>query len=87
MKEEKVLTLQNIKFQDILDYCLENNQVAWLKEVAATKIIRKDEKGEEYEDNITFIELKLAFVRKFMPEIAPAPKVNKPTMFDIINAL
>lgn len=35
----------------------------------------------------SFIEIKMAFVEKFMPEIAPEKKEAKPTMYDIIAAL
>lgn len=35
----------------------------------------------------SFIEIKTAFVEKFMPEIAPKKKEAKPTMYDLIEAL
>ena len=36
---------------------------------------------------ISFIQIKLAFVEKFMPEIKPEKKEKKTSMFDLINAL
>lgn len=36
---------------------------------------------------ISFIEIKTAFVEKFMPEIAPKKKEKKPSMYDLIKAL
>lgn len=36
---------------------------------------------------ITFIQIKMEFVEKFMPEIKPVAKAKKPTMIDIINSL
>lgn len=74
---------KSMKIEDIIEWCKANNQVAWLKETAAQEIAT-----EEGTRKISFIELKLAFVRKFMAEIAPkaaAPK--KPSMYDMIAAL
>ena len=78
---------KNMKLENIINWCKENNQVDWLKEIINTPIPVKDDEGE-YLDNrdITFIELKKAFVEKFMPEIKPIKNV-KPTMKEIINAL
>lgn len=36
---------------------------------------------------ITFVQIKLAFVEKFMPEIAPTKKDKEPNMYDLIAAL
>lgn len=69
---------KTMKLDDIINWCKANNQVAWLKAEAAKTI------GER---RITFIELKKAFVDKFMPEIAPKAAKKAPTMFDKIAAL
>lgn len=37
--------------------------------------------------NISFVELKMEFCRKFMPEIIPEAKEKKQSMYDIIAAL
>ena len=37
--------------------------------------------------NIDFMTLKVAFAKKFMPEIAPKEKAKEPTMYDKIQAL
>ena len=68
---------------DIIEWCKANKEVAWLKKTAATKYLTNE--GEQRD--ITFIELKLAFVNKFMPEIAPKKKEKKPSMYEIIAAL
>jgi hypothetical protein len=62
---------------DIIDWCKANGEVAWLKKTAATEIDGR---------KITFIELKKAFVDKFMPEIAPK-STKKPSMYELIAAL
>ena len=36
---------------------------------------------------ISFIQIKMDFVNKFMPEIAPKAKNKKPTMYDLIAEL
>lgn len=36
---------------------------------------------------ISFIQIKMEFVEKFMPEIKPVAKAKKPTMYDIIKGL
>lgn len=77
-----------MKIEDIINWCKENNQVAWLKQIAAKQYPVVDEEGNETGTrNITFIELKIAFAKKFMPDILPKAKDKKPTMFDLIKNL
>lgn len=93
---------KNMSIEDIIAWCQANNQVAWLKETAAKKVEYKvyprvkNEEGKLVVDKsaepkiemrpISFIQIKIAFVEKFMPEIAPK-KTKKPTMYDLIAAL
>lgn len=96
------MDFKNMNFEDIANWCKANNQVAWLKEKAATKVpckvypkVEKD--GKKVADKtqepkiemrpITFIQLKSDFVAKFMPELAPKAKTKKKTMFDLIAEL
>ena len=72
-----------MKIDDIINWCVANNQVAWLKAKAAEKPVDKNGKAHD----ITFIELKLAFVREFMSDIAPKAKEKAPTMYERIAAL
>lgn len=76
------MNYQGMKIEDIISWCKANNQVEWLKETA-TKTY-PTEKGER---RISFIELKLEFVKKFMPELAPKTQGKKPTMYELIEAL
>lgn len=82
---------KSMKIDDIIAWCIAHNQVAWLKATAAQTftqtITKEDGTTEAKERKITFIELKLAFVEKFMPEIAPERKPKQPSMFDKIAAL
>ena len=77
------MDFKTMRIEDIIDWCKANNQVAWLKETAAKTFPLED--GAERK--ITFIEIKLAFVDKFMPEIAPARKPKKPSMYELIANL
>lgn len=86
---------KDMKLDDIIDWCVANKQTEWLKEFAATPIITKDKKknvvldenGMPKTHTPTFIEIKLAFVDKFMPSIAPERKPKKPSMYDRIANL
>lgn len=92
---------KDMKINDIINWCVANNQVAWLKAEAAKKVpckvypkVEKD--GKKVVDKsaeptvemrpITFIQIKNNFVRQFMPELLPK-KEAKQTMYDLIKAL
>lgn len=96
------MDFKKMNIDDIIAWCKANGQIAWLKEIAATKVacevypkVEKD--GKKVADKsqkptieyrpITFIKLKTEFVNNFMPEIAPKAKAKEPTMFDKIAAL
>jgi hypothetical protein len=74
---------KSMTFEQIVAWCKANNQVAWLKEIG--KQTTTDEDGKVH--RISFIEIKVAFVNKFMPEIAPKKKETKPSMYDILDSL
>lgn len=82
-KGGNTMNYRDMKIEDIIKYCQEHNEVAWLKETAA-KTLPTADGGER---KISFIEIKLAFVNKFMPEIAPKAKEKKPSMYEIIANL
>lgn len=67
------MNYKTMNLDDIVSWCQENNQVEWLKAQGKAKK--------------TFIEIKVNFAKKFMPEIMPKAKEKKPSMYDIINAL
>lgn len=80
------MNYNTMKIEDIIDYCQKQGPeaVAWLKETASKTFTNEEGK----ERRISFFELKIEFVKKFMPEIAPkagAPK--KPSMYDTIAGL
>lgn len=76
------MNYKDMKIEDIIAWCQANKQTDWLK-AQATKTFTKDGK----ERKITFIELKLAFVKEFMPEIAPKAQPKKPSMYELIAKL
>lgn len=72
-----------ITIDDIIKWCVDNNQVEWLK--ATAKKTFTNEEGKERK--ISFIEIKNEFCIKFMPEIAPKKKEKKPSMYELIASL
>lgn len=96
------MNFKTMRLDDIIDWCKANNQVEWLKTTANKTSTMKvyprvrvdgkiitDRTAEPTlkEVPITFIELKMAFVEKFMPEIAPKAEPKAPTMYERIKAL
>lgn len=77
------MNYKDMRIEDIITWCQENKEVDWLKEAAAKTY--KTEDGKER--RISFIELKLEFVKKFMPSIAPKAQPKKPSMYDLIAKL
>lgn len=77
------MNYNTMKIEDIIKWCQDNNEVAWLKETASKTFTNEEGK----ERRISFIELKIEFVKKFMPEIAPKAGPKKPSMYDIIADL
>jgi len=93
---------KTMKIDDIIDWCVANNQTAWLKAKAKEKVEckvypRVKVNGKWTTDKtaapkiemrpITFIQIKNDFTAAFMPEIAPKKEAKKPSMFDRIAAL
>lgn len=97
------MNYKDMTIEDIIQWCKDNKQVEWLKKTAAKQVEYKvyprfkGEDGKMHTDkkaepkiemrNISFIQLKLEFVKEFMPEIAPKAQDKKPTMYDLIKAL
>lgn len=76
------MNYKDMKIEDIIEWCVNHKETDWLKETAAKTFV-KDGK----ERRISFIELKLEFVKKFMPDIAPKAQAKKPSMYDLIAKL
>lgn len=97
------MNYKRMNINDIIDWCKENNQTEWLKKEAAKEItiekyprvkgadgkmtIDKTQAPKKVKAKNTFINIKIAFCEKFMPEIMPKAKEKKKTMYDIINEL
>lgn len=97
-----MLDYKNMTIDDIIDWCVANGETEWLKRKAnekkACKVYpRKKVDGKSVADKtaepkiekrpISFIQLKIDFVDKFMPEIAPEKKSKVPTFHDRIKGL
>ena len=94
---------KTMKIEQIIEWCKANNEVAWLKDFVTTKVPVKvypkvkGEDGKMKADKTatpktemrkpTFLQIKKAFAKKFMPEIIPTASEEKVTMYDIIAAL
>jgi hypothetical protein len=94
---------QHLNIEHIIAWCKANNEVKWLKETASKKVEYKvypKVKGEDGKmrvdktqepkvemRSISFIQIKIEFVEKFMPELKPEAKPKKASMYDLIAAL
>lgn len=94
---------KKMDINDIIDWCKEHDEVEWLKATAAKKVeckvypkvknaegklvTDKSAKPKVEKRPITFIQIKIAFCEKFMPEIMPKKKDKKPSMYDLIASL
>jgi hypothetical protein len=97
------MNYKTMNIEDIIAWCKEQGEVAWLKETAAKKVEYKvypkvkDASGKMVSDKsatptiemrpISFIQIKIAFCEKFMPEIIPHAKEKKVSMYDLIASL
>lgn len=91
---------KNLDINDIIKYCQEHNEVAWLKEIAAQKVPykiypRKKVDGKSVADKsqepriemrpISFVQIKTAFLEHF--NLGTPAKPKEPTMYEIIANL
>lgn len=70
------MEFKTMQFTDIVMWCKDNGQIPWVK--------------EQFTDgkNPSFITLKRAFCKKFMPELIPvASKPKKPSMREMVEGL
>lgn len=101
------MNYQTMSIDEIIEWCQENGEVAWLKKEAAKKVEVKvyprktviNEEGRKVSKAdktqapkiekrpISFIQLKINFVDKFMPEIRPTAAAAEPNMYDRIKGL
>lgn len=78
---------KHIDFPYIVNWCKENKQTEWLKDVVNSQVPVDKEDASKGMRDITFIEVKRIFCEKFMKELLPVAKPKKPSMKDIVNAL
>lgn len=99
----EVKNIKLIDMDYIIKYCKENKEVKWLKEISKKEVSYtrypkvKDAEGKLHVDKtqppktttgrISFLQIRLAFCEKFMPELLPPKVEKKPSMYDIIDAL
>lgn len=68
------LDYKKMNLDDIEKWCIDNGEAAWL-------IAQLEDKG------FTFIKMKTAFCKKFMPEIIPVAKVKVKKVDDTLARL
>jgi hypothetical protein len=75
----KPLEVKEISFDYIIDYVKEKGKadIAWLKDLADQQVADKKSGAKR---NISFVEIRNEFARKYLPEIVRPPKQTKPTM-------
>lgn len=77
---------KDINMQFIRNYCKENaERTAWYNNFVSTPVEYEAEDGSTAKRKPTFIELQLAFIKAYFPELAPKPKrAKKETMYDLL---
>jgi hypothetical protein len=78
--------INDIDGEFVMGYCKQQGQAAvdWLKEIYA-RPKKKDKNGKERE--ISFIEVRNEFARKYFPHLAPKKKTKKPTIKNLLDDL
>ena len=84
MVMERPATAKDITLEYIMAYCKERGEsaVMWLKGIANTQGLT-DKNGKERK--ITFIEIRQAFIKAYMPELVKEPQEKKPSMYELIK--
>lgn len=80
------MTKKEINKDFIRNYCKETeDRKAWYNNYVTTLIADTDEDGNAIERKPTFIELQLAFIKQYFPELAPKPKrAKKESIYDLL---
>ena len=80
------MTKKDVNMQFIRDYCRETeDRKAWYNAFMTTAISYTAEDGTTQTRKPTFIELQLAFIKQYFPELAPKPKrAKKESIYDLL---
>ena len=83
---QEITNIKEIKFPYIMEYVKEKGQedIQWLIDLMKTEV-PPNKNGKER--TISFIEIRKAFVLKYMPDLMPERKPKPPTMQDYIKEL
>ena len=83
---EKITNIKEINYDYIEEYVQQKGKddIKWLIDLMETEV-PPDKNGKKR--HISFIEIRNAFVDKYMPEIKPKAKPKQPTMQDRIAKL
>lgn len=76
---KKPTEVKEITFDYIIEYVKGEGKadIAWLKDLANQQVVDKKSGATR---NISFVEVRNEFARKYLPEIVRPPKEVKPTM-------
>lgn len=90
MEEKKTLTYRGLTFDDVVEWCKENNQIDWLKAecerlipVEGTTKKGKPKKARK----ISLLEVMKDFVETFRKDLIPEEKPKKDTFRDLVKNL
>ena len=86
-KENKQVDWLKAKAAEMVDYEVYPRVKVTTPEGKVINKVDKTAKPTIEKRKISFIQIKMAFVEEFMPEIAPSRKPKKPTMYDLIASL
>lgn len=80
------ITKKDLNKEYIRAYCRENaERTAWYNSFMTTPIEYTAEDGTTATRKPTFIELQLAFIKQYFPELAPKPKrAKKESIYDLL---
>lgn len=80
------MTKKEINKDFIRNYCRETeDRKAWYNAFMSTDIAHTDKEGNTTYAKPTFIELQLAFIKQYFPELAPKPKrAKKESIYDLL---
>lgn len=82
-----MIEYKSAQFSDILEDAKTNGRASELKEYGLATVEATKKDGTTYQRQKTFFEIKKWYYAKYYPDLLPASKSKKPTMFDLLNEL
>lgn len=90
MEEKKALTYRGLTFEQVIEWCQENNQIEWLKAECERMVPVEGltKKGKPRKPRkISMLEVMKNFVETFRKDLIPEEKPKKDTFRDKVRNL